>query len=78
MKLICSNCSNPEQPEFRNFELDDNILTCQTCGRKLKITHDLEKSNDWVYKLYLKNIKGNHRFDNDYIYQVINSGRIKD
>lgn len=32
---ICSRCSTPEQPEFREIEEDDRTLTCFKCGHIL-------------------------------------------
>jgi len=33
---FCRNCSNAEYPELRPHELKDDILTCLTCGKRLK------------------------------------------
>lgn len=76
LKLLCSNCSNCDSPEFRDFTWDTekNTLTCDTCGRKLLITKEHSDDGSYMSEWYKRNIKGKAEFRNNYILEVINEG----
>lgn len=73
-RLLCSTCSNPASPEFREFIHKGDTLTCTVCGRTLRIIRPLEYTkDDWTFKMIHRN---SEKIDkNDYVFEVIHEGR---
>lgn len=51
LRLLCSNCSVAHWPEFRPFTMDKDTLTCESCGRTLKIKKDPSLKNHYYFEV---------------------------
>lgn len=70
IRLLCSNCSNPRSPEFRDWIVEGDIMTCDVCGRQLRIT---KKPKGWLGNFLARN---KHMVDkHDYVYETVYNGR---
>ena len=67
MQLLCSRCSNPESPEFRPHILEDNILTCEHCKRRIRIVRSTEARQMWLKRLLDRNAG---LVPDDWVYEV--------